>query len=414
MRRTSKAATAAALAPLLILGAASCNIADPFEGYRDSAKNLIAASGLGSSDLSAAGHASSGVWTWAWRGATDADDAAGGFDYMTLTPVGAVGAGGAAVPEGLDPAATAYRLELVNLMPNGDFEGAVGGEWAATPAADTNTYFNIVSTGGQEINGKSLYVKVTARPGDNVRFNLGTLADGTASVALHTYAWLSIVNTSPVITYKLAPFDDVTDTENQLISPNLDQFGSNKVFKVLFNEQLLGSDRMALAFGLGNTSDFTLDDVRVVRSDIENRLRLLLKPIDTSPSLVRGYYEFSIWARKPGDAAFVTDAGTAEPYAARSLTVRMLQLSPDQSSAEHSYPLDGRADSPDWGGTVYDASSGWVKLVLRLAEGGNFVFDPRSAEPVLELSLAPYDYAQAEPGVVEIAQPELRFFLNGY
>jgi hypothetical protein len=93
MRRSAKAATIA-LAPLLVLGLTSCNIADPFEGYRDPSKNLIAASGLGSSDLTAAGHLSSGVWTWAWRGASDADDASGGFDYMTLTPEGLVGDGG--------------------------------------------------------------------------------------------------------------------------------------------------------------------------------------------------------------------------------------------------------------------------------------------------------------------------------
>jgi hypothetical protein len=45
---------------------------------------------------------------------------------------------------------------------------------------------------------------------------------------------------------------------------------------------------------------------------------------------------------------------------------------------------------------------------------GNFTLDSAATTAEVELGIMPFDFNRPEPGVVEIAAPELHFYLNGY
>lgn len=389
---------------------ASCNLIDYWADYKDSGENFIAAQAFDTQPLDlVASYETPGLWTWGWGGSGDAAN----YGYMTLSPQGSVGAGG---PAGLSSSSLVYLLGLPNLMPadDGDFEtGSFSSDWQ----------YDVGGTSSQTIvaglHGTSA-IRFVLDSNASASFRLNALKDrATAASAQHGYTIRLSYSTLGTLHYSLmdwgSPFiaTDAQETLDAATTP------LDLALNPIFDNVTLALPGKGLFFGSGSPESATIDDIRVLRKDIVGRytLRLLLRPSDTTPSLRRGYYEFSVWVKKNPGSSFLTEAGAKNPYAARSVTLTMDQLSPSLLLS-HVFPVDGSPDPSTvafYSGQSHDAAGGWTKLVLRqTGDNTNYTFDNSSASPVIELSVSPTDLTSPDSGEILIAQPELHFYLNGY
>ncbi len=310
-----------ALAPLL--GLLSCQnlaellgLSDPFALYRNPADNFIAASDLDRQDLTSTGFEGTAVWTWAWRGASDARDDSNpaGYPYMKLEPAGTVTAGSL---EGVDHDVPAYRLGLVNLITGGDFEGANsstaalaanGWKWKEDPAStdynDLKAFeptVTIGASGEHAISGNTLMVHVFGLPlGKNpvaFRYALASLAEAKGAMVSHTYSLRLLSGTGAEFYWQTAPTGTINYDATTYVKTTAK---AEYVFPDFTWNPLAFAD---LVFGKPTTPfDFWFDNLRIIRTDIASdyRLRLLLKPKDTAPDLVHGRgWKYTLWIRKP-------------------------------------------------------------------------------------------------------------------
>jgi hypothetical protein len=381
---------------LCTLALTTCNWVDPFDGYYDSTVNFIEASGLSETtiDRTTAGYQNPAAWTWAWRGADDADDATG-FDYMTLVDTGTIGA--AEASGGLLEGSPIYRLTLVNLVSDGDFEAddAAPTGYNIDPAVWHTDADSVLIEDVGSINGYS--AKIATEPNEYVHFALSTFKDSSGASA-HDYRLIAnSANDNDACYYQVGTFGVPVSESTGLPSLNAGAFN-------LILQGIRGIDNRALIVGSGSLGEITVDDLRAHRNDISARLRLLLRRGDTNPRLANGYYEFTIWARKPAGLFFANQSGAQAPdaddaYAAEFVSLYMTNLTGKQGSDQEIYSI------PD--------DTAWHRFVLR--QEANFDgLEIKSAEALVELAIAPFSDANPEPGSVEIAQPELHFYLNGY
>ena len=380
-------------------------ITDPWAGYYDTTENYIGASGLSSStiDLTTAGYQSPAKWTWAWRGDSDADDAAGGYQYMDLS------LSGDSPPSSLAVTTPVYELGLVNLYPGdaGDFEGSANlpANWVIGNGAYTSS---LAQTSGLQIHGTES-IQINTSSSDYADFDLSSIKDQSGAAASHIYSWRFYLRTGS--TYG----NEIASSFNPSLIQTLTTVTSTSDQKI-DNLAVAPASGDRLFFGASNSLSFIMDDIRIFRQDIKEHLslRLLLRPEDAAHTLRSGYYEFTLWVKKPASTYFLSTDTTAKmPYAASSVTLRMLSLSLDAGNqALHVFPIDGSADAET--GSIYDAASGWVLLSLRMKADRNFSIDSSSSDPVIELAIFPFDTANPDPGVVEIADPELHYFRDGY
>jgi len=354
--------------------------------YEDNSQNLIAAKGFSLSEFGIDGAKTNGKWTWAWREEPDA-----AFDYMNLSNEGAVGSG---APPGLDPAAIAYRLSILNLVTDGDFEGSadVPNSWKADTVGTTIS----IESAANKIHGiRSLFIELQSNR--SARYLLERLSDSPGSSIGHNYSWSFYIG-SIGISYKL-------DNAASEFIP--DDF-PNRIIQTTADYRILGglngiSAKEPKAFFLGSSlpESAYIDDIRVARVGMRNALRLLLTRNDTTPSLWTGYYEFSIWVKKPADRLFVSEQAARNPYASSKV---FLELNPLKPVSPGTHPV-ASYDVP--------ASGQWTKLVLRGDEISNISFDLQgpATEPVLEIVIMPTDSQKPEPGEIFIASPSLRLFI---
>jgi hypothetical protein len=419
--RASTSSQAAALFLLLFVGTISSGckqlndwlgIPDPWAGYYDPTENFIAARGLDQQDLTKAGYQGSAKWTWAWRGADDASDT-GGFSYMTLTQDTSV-----SPPPGLPATTPVYNLELLNLYPGGggDFENPQPpvlppAHWGLGNYLPSNVVFSTLS-GTSGINGTSLRLDIGGS--SYAFFDFTAIADHSVSSSLHTYDWIFLADGSSYEwLYSASPQGD--DNLSSLIPQSLAAKQDNSIGPLYVKAPpTVGY----LLFGGKSPMSFAFDDIRILRSDIapDSRIRLLLTPPDTSEKLRSGYYEFVLWARKTPSRHFVNESGATQPYAASKVTLSMLSIVLNaRSGPQYAFPLDGSTTGlPAEDSITYDAATGWSRIRLRMSPGNNFDIDSSSTTPVLELAVFPFDYAKPQPGTVQIADPELHFYKDGY
>jgi hypothetical protein len=415
-----------ALAPLL--GLLSCQnlaellgLSDPFALYRNPADNFIAASDLDRQDLTSTGFEGTAVWTWAWRGASDARDDSNpaGYPYMKLEPAGTVTAGSL---EGVDHDVPAYRLGLVNLITGGDFEGANsstaalaanGWKWKEDPAStdynDLKAFeptVTIGASGEHAISGNTLMVHVFGLPlGKNpvaFRYALASLAEAKGAMVSHTYSLRLLSGTGAEFYWQTAPTGTINYDATTYVKTTAK---AEYVFPDFTWNPLAFAD---LVFGKPTTPfDFWFDNLRIIRTDIASdyRLRLLLKPKDTAPDLVHGRgWKYTLWIRKPPGQLFPSEAGAAEPFAAQYVSLRIMQTVTSEQGA--GIPASDIVNEVPSNGQ-------WTRLELRITNDSSTLdFPTSSASAVLELSIFPFDYKSPTVGTVEIADPELHFSLN--
>ena len=165
------------LLPLLALAvlAGGCEWTDPFAEYRGI--NLV-------TDRSASVDGFSEAYA-------DGSDPASTHDYITVT--GGLTAAEYGVTTGLPAGveSTIRRVEVPNLMPNGDFEAtappATPADWTIIEATPGSVIFDAVDTIDPEtIINRSVYFEII--PGDLAAFDLTNLADGLVPSAVYHYS----------------------------------------------------------------------------------------------------------------------------------------------------------------------------------------------------------------------------------
>jgi len=381
------------------------------DAYRDSTANFIASHAIAgpSATASAGGDTELDLpasWDWAWRGRTGTGNP---FAYMTLSDEGPVGTDVVSGAFTLASTETAWRLDLVNLAGNPYFEGdAVGSTPSGWEVQDTlipGTPLAQVVAATTSSHGRAL--KLESHAADWAGFNpntTGFILDNPSSYRTNTYL-LNAASTLASIKYIQRDPAIVSTFEDAKTSIESDSKNSFDTFAV----ETANTRFMFATTSISQTAD--LDDLRIVRFDIkdDSRLRLLLRPEDTTPGLVAGKYEFSLWIRRPADSLFYDDAARKNsasypaPFATRRLTLAIRQIG----------FLEDRT-APILFQKTFDVPDGWTRVALRM-DGGNLDrFDEASAAPVLELSVYPFNPQDVETGSVIIAAPALRFFIDGY
>jgi hypothetical protein len=322
--------------------------------------------------------ATTGSWDCAYR-----DAAWDGYDYLTLTNTGnAVSTYGTA--DGLDSAAPVYRLEVANLIENGNFEtsaenwatedpGTIGSAIRITPTSilfgtgcvrvnldlnESQTYTTVVRTGytGFLTNtAYNLFFRYTTTSIDTAKVYVDGVESITASPTgsgVKGYARYTINNgyaSAPVI--KFTPIDNTY-----------------------------------------TLYDFYVDNFRVGRSG-NMELRLSLTRNDTiersGVPLDSGTYVFSVWAHSDPLATTVQT-----PYPVDAFVVKMAP------TAESSLSTTS---------VTYAEATGWHKLTATLKPGA-LAFDDAATGAVLSLVL---DFNQTRPGSVLLARPELVYRADG-
>ena len=416
MRRRSRAIIAISASLSCLTALSSCDwISSLFPEsfgpeYDDTTTNYIAAHSLSAPPLasdqgSTIGLDSPAIWDWAWRGVSG-----NSFQYMTLADEGTVGTAVASGGYTLDADESVWRLELVNLAGDPYLEGQSIGStpsgWIIEDLADpTTTPQAVVIAANALSHGRSIQLVATGNDWAGFDPNVtGFILDDPTLLRTTEYV-LRAFSTKATITYLI---DDASGSESFDGAPSSSLYNARHRFSEF---RVVSADTRFMTAGASGSQDINLDDLRFTRSDLGEgaRLRLILRPSDTIPTLVAGKYEFSVWARWPDDAlpydsTSRTQNGFYEArFAARKLTLRIIQTG---------FLVD--RDTPVKFQESFDVGSDWTRLALRM-DGGNLDrFDESSSEAVIELAIFPYDDQDMDCGSALIAAPSLRFFKDGY
>ncbi len=379
----------------------TCDFPPTFgDEYRDSSTNFIAGLPLdepppATDDGSTIPLDSLAIWDWAWRGQTGTGN---DFEYMDMTDTGAVGSNVTSGSFTLASSAESWQLELVNLAGDPYSEGVLHPSWESNGTGSVSSAIATVSSHGK-------YVRLQSDNSAWAGFDpLDTLfiLDNPASYAGNTYL-LSAFSLKSTIRYIIGnnTTADFSDTKQSNLS------SAKHVFDIF---SVPDTNTRFMVGASNEDQDIDLDDLRILRTDIKEqlRLRIRLAPQDVTPSLVAGRYEFTLWIKAPtGSLAYDdttrTGAGVSAPFTAPEVTLEMLQLR----------TLEGSSGSVLFRQT-YPVTDIWTRIALRM-EGRNMEqFDETSAEAVLELSIYPFNPQDPEVGGVMIADPRVRFFIDGY
>ena len=377
-------------------------ITDPWAEYRDSTVNFISNLGFDKHNLIATDETLStswATWTWGWKTSSFAD-AATSNNYMTLSDVGTVSSLPSTVPAGLDATAHAYLLDIPNLLPkpDADFENLAtpSSNWSldadiGTPATPSTLE---ISNWPVRIDGNNSLL-LNLNPKTGAKLALSALSDSIASTGQHAYRFM-VKSSGLNLAYAFAPTGvDLISTQPQSLSNVFDiitDFSSNT------NTTLL----------LGNLSSpisgALIDDLRVIRSDIASsyKLRILLRPSDTTPILTSGLWSFDVWVLLPPGRKQISDPAAVSPYASSVVTLSMDQIASPTNGFPEEFPIPS------------SAATMWTRLEFKMsiADYSNYQFDSNSTIPVIELSVWPTSQGHPDAEGILIAQPELHFWLN--
>ncbi len=362
--------------PLSLIAIYSCIDFDYFSKYKD--KNLIS-------------HTALSDWSPSQSNT-----------YMIYEPVTAADAGGTA---GLpDASALIYRLENLNLFPNGDFEASTAGSipagWSgnggtvtvqenpAPPAAPLHP-----------LNGKAMYFDLGT--GRHITFSLLSLLDGAP------------IDDSYVIRYNISStkigninFTIENGADTRTIDPLISAIDTaykvpedfDKISPIEFTIDG-GSD----SFSIKNSKGY-IDDIRVVKLKQIQEIYIEVPFNDTnrvdSLELMSGWYRFSIYVKAD------PSGGTANRFKAETVTLFAETLN---TNIGNSSLLCFAADE-------YSSFNNWTKIYIDI----NIQIEKPSVqtENVIKLSIRPYctkgGAITADSGSILVSNPSLEFSAEGF
>lgn len=330
----------------------------------------------------------SAMWDFAWRYANDYASGEIPYPYMTLTLVADAGyetAGSAGfsspLPLGLDSSSPVFRLEVENLVSDGDFEGIDPPNRPSRWASNLLLTAVGVFEGSGSINGKSLQIDMKSQ-------------DDYATYTIKMPEGAALENAGYDLLFKWAsdnPINDKSGTytvNNSVI--NFSNKDSEKVNFVSMTGNVLNLSNKTI-------SNIIIDDIMLKRALSRPELRLRLSPRETEPRLMNMLYRFSVWV-----CADPLVVPVRSPYHLSGFILNINQLQTTQ------------IDSMTIATGVYTynpSASGWRKIEAYVSAGGNPQFPEDSLTPVIDLVVS---LADSLPGRVLLAQPELRAYPDGY
>lgn len=328
-----------------------------------------------------------GVWDFAYR-YQNWD----GIDYLSLETTGQLASDyspPAGPPAGLNPSAPVYRLELKNLIQNGDFESGLG-TWAAVTAEGDPSTASLITSGA--INGDSISLDI--KPYSLIRYSIVPSTTGTPSESM------LVEVTNYEVNFRWQASSAPSGENNQVrINDNSSPFSFN-TNTLYARSTFVAKVTNELVFEVPNIGwTSVIDDVSIKKvGGLE--LRLLLRQSDTSPELKDLLYRFSVWVRSDPDV----DVHKA-PYHLDVLDVDMRAT--EGLSSVSTSPRSAYKNTAAPGGI---SSNAWKKVETEV-RSGNLMFPDGSDRYVLTLVIK---LDAALPGTILIAQPELRAFPDGY
>ncbi len=332
-----------------------------------------------------------------------------------------------------------YRLEIPNLMPNGDFEasntttdadtGTAGIQpqnWSENGGAidpATSYYYEIFDSDGSPekassslaMYGNTFYFTTTKE--EQIPYDLSTIADGFIADA--TYAVRFDLSSTYATNYEYN--DGVSDSYNA--TPWI--FEKSETYDIrTFPPPLLDPQFTAAAgggyFSIGLLDDSTaeslqsgyIDNIRIVRSDIRSCAYILV-PTEgegsTSPKLLDGTYSFSVYVRKdPTNTTGTDPVNNRMPVTAVSICAGY-RVGENGETIPFSSPAVFTAADYEDGWAAWTNVTTYVDLKLSQIYGDGTAY--------LELMITPTDTSAAgaarDAGSVLIAAPRLEFLPGG-
>lgn len=398
MRRYISIAGVVSFAALYLF---SCKPAEHFGEYRD--VNLISEKGF-----------NSGVWV------PDPEEAY----YMNFEEVTAAEAG---TTEGLPSGASIYRLEIPNLLPNGDFEESAVGtglpdKWSTSGTPDVEIIDPTTATLGNSeyaINNNTLYFDIVAKR-TRLDFQLNHSQNGLADgfVTGGTYLIRFDIKATE---YTVFGYNNGTEDfpEKAWTFPNSETLDTRTFPSALIDPMITAESDDSLYFSIGVFDEDIqqsqlayIDNIRIIRTDIDQFLRYPL-PIEeedgSRPPLVDGYYTFSLYV-KEDPSHTKANATASNRFPAVGVTLQ-LSLKKGGELQEITMPVVYRPDDEeaDW--------SQWSRISITTNKAFGVTRFDSDEEVRLELMISPTDTTMAgnykDAGSVLIASPSLEYLPDG-
>ena len=321
--------------------------------------------------------------------------------------------------------ADVYRLEIRNMVGDGDFE-------QSPVASGANGWIDVNNGGGADtleviggaaahaISGNTMHL-ATDHPADLISFDLRDATWGARDVFLSnaSYNLLFDYRTNGPLVFEYHTAASLPD--QALHSWQLGGGAGGSMQNASFDnlnafpgaslagqsEITVGAEASAeCSFGSIDPLSFHpsqeafIDNFRVVRTDIESRARLLLKREgDTPQPLVPGQYTFSVYVRSDPDVGT-----TPNRFAAHRISLGILRSTTVTTGTVVTTGWQ-KAFREGEGGLDFSA---WTKLSITLEAGET---DPGASDSTLELSICPTDdtlgAAGKDCGSILVSTPSL-------
>ena len=292
-----------------------------------------------------------------WRTSDDAT-------YMNFTGITDV------LPDG---GTDAYRLELLNLMPNGDFTNSDVSTWFTTANASVTH-----DTSGV-ISGNALRYSVTTSD-DYIRYSLPVIPPHQYKL-LFDYSILSGINPEGKAQFSIFKSSSVSDEiTNQINTGSPD--GTLLTNQVLAFDSELGTE----SFVIGTVEQQGyLDNIRLVRTDNAQEIYYevpYMQSADDELPLISGTYKFSLWIKS--EAAADLTPVVPNRFPARGLTLRIAGVAANGCSGSETAYFTESDLNGEWTSMSVSASISIVPQDAPATAG-----DPYP--PVIRLSVTPRD-----------------------
>ena len=337
--------------------------------------------------------------------------------YLNFEPVTAEEAG---TTQGLPSGAEIYRLEIPNLVPNGDFEETNPGEAPAgwVLSESTNNINQVIDSGNYLINNNTLRFDIDNSKTNRIDYNLRSDTTGLLDGFIEESSYLvrfDIRSTSETIfeynnnskTFTLWSFEKGEDL-------------SVRVFPLeIMDSQFTAQSGQAHFFSIGTfekheqkPQEGYIDNFRITRTDINQYIRLSVPVTDSEGNrleLLDGIYRFSVYIKE--DPTHTKASATApNRFPANGVSLLMSVKSGDtvlKTTVPEVFSPDD--EGADW--SVWSQISMTAFIQFDLPGAGTI------EEQMLELAITPTDTsaggAGKDVGSILIAAPSLEFLPDG-
>ncbi|THB65557.1 MAG: hypothetical protein D6B26_03680 [Spirochaetaceae bacterium] len=399
---------------LLLLSITACNVTNPLQAYLE--VNL-----LPESHQSFLPAAADGIWRAYVYDPTQLAEPETGIAIDPTNP----GDARAHFLVFEDPAlgagyTNAARLEMPNLMPNGDFEAALGAEWDAalftgtfadgaagvgyeinqnvlnvdSNATDDRADFALSNlTGGQPPHGSTLFVRYDIRS-DGFPLNRLQLHNGASTDALQTLNASGLSAVAAPLAFPIDYFTGITEEDADIRSTFTISASSDP------------TPTMAMVGGLlddqGTLLTGSIDNLRVGRADVRSYIRARVPALANEDlRIISGSYTFSFEVRRD-PTADLDDAGK-EPNRFPSTGISVELFAADSSAS-----MNGKEITLDW-----DDLANWTEVSLNF---GGFqvpagLDDDEIAMEIRIYSNNPHNYERtSDVGSILIRNPKLELY----